>query len=286
MKIGYSSYSLSRAIKAGDLDWLSLIRWVKENGGEHLEIVPFDLGLAEKEPLLKSIVQEAAEQGVLLSSYTIGADFLAEDEALYEAEIKRVLREVEVAAALGVTRMRHDAASRPVKETSVAQFERDLPRVVNACQVIADYAKQYGIVTSVENHGYHLQNSERVQRLVLAVDRENFRTTIDIGNFVCVDEDPIAAVKNNIGLASFVHFKDFYRRNPQSDPGEGWFRSKAGYHLRGAIVGHGDIDIPAVVTVVKESGYDGFVSVEFEGMEECRKGASIGLANLKRYFAA
>jgi sugar phosphate isomerase/epimerase len=81
-----------------------------------------------------------------------------------------------------------------------------------------------------------------------------------------------------------VHFKDFYRRSPQSDLGEGWFKSKAGYFLRGSIVGQGDIDIPSAVKIIKGSGYDGFVSIEFEGMEDCKTGSRIGMQNLRRYF--
>lgn len=33
---------------------------------------------------------------------------------------------------------------------------------------------------------------------------------------------------------------------------------------------------------IKCSGYDGYVSLEFEGMENCRNGSSIGLANARR----
>ena len=40
MKIGLSSYSISRAIRAGEMDILGAVRWVAENGGEHIEIVP------------------------------------------------------------------------------------------------------------------------------------------------------------------------------------------------------------------------------------------------------
>jgi len=285
LKIGLSSYSLSRAINAGEMDILGAIKWIAENGGEHMELSPGALVLAGNDALVKAIVKQAADSGIALSSYTIGANFVTDTDEAYEKEIKRVLGQVDIAAALGVKRMRHDAGSRPIPDTSVANFEKDLPRLVNACRTIADYAKKFDIVTSVENHGYHVQSSERVQRLVLAVDRPNFRTTVDIGNFLCADEDPVAAVKNNIKLASMVHFKDFYRRKPGSDMGEGWFPSRAGYSLRGSIVGQGDIDIPAVVKIIKESGYDGFVSIEFEGMEDCKTGSRIGLQNLKRYFA-
>src|SRR3712207_8560418 len=42
----------------------------------------------------------------------------------------------------------------------------------------------------------------------------------------------------NLPYASIVHFKDFYIRPADTDPGEGWFRSRGGKYLRGAIVGN------------------------------------------------
>jgi inosose dehydratase len=73
---------------------------------------------------------------------------------------------------------------------------------------------------------------------------------------LCVDEDPLSAVKKNITYASMVHMKDFYRRSATYNPGEGWFRSAYGNYLRGAIVGHGDMNIPEIVKIVKQSGND------------------------------
>ncbi|OPZ03913.1 MAG: Inosose dehydratase [candidate division BRC1 bacterium ADurb.BinA364] len=180
--------------------------------------------------------------------------------------------------------MRHDCARRRPPNTSTEQFEKDLPVLIAACRELADYAAQYGIVTSIENHGMHLQASERVRRLVLGVARPNFKTTIDVGNFVCVDEEPYFAVRDNLPFASFIHVKDFHRKPPAADPGEGWNRSSGGAWWRGAIAGHGDIDLPTIVRAIKASGYDGYLSLEFEGLEDPRLGCRIGLDNVKRYW--
>ncbi|MNC62580.1 hypothetical protein D3C75_1126150 [compost metagenome] len=83
-----------------------------------------------------------------------------------------------------------------------------------------------------------------------------------------------------------VHLKDFYIRPQDRHPGEGWFQSSGGNWLRGAIVGQGDIDMPRVLRLVKDSGYDGYLSIEFEGMEECRKGTRLGLEYVKRTWNA
>jgi len=283
MKLGISSYSLIDALSSGEMSILDVIDWTSEHGGEHIELVPMGYTLTDNPDLIEKIKRRANERNIDISNYAIGADFLPETEEAFEQEIARVKKEVDTAAELGVKRMRHDVSFKPPEEASYKQFEKDLPRLVEACQRIADYADQYGIVTSIENHGFYIQASERIQRLIHEVNRPNFKTTLDTGNFLCVDEDPIAAVKNNIHDASMVHIKDFYQR-PLSweNPGSGWFTTTTGNYLRGAIIGHGDIDLREVIKVMKASNYDGYVSIEFEGLEECRKACEISLENARK----
>jgi hypothetical protein len=50
----------------------------------------------------------------------------------------------------------------------------------------------------------------------------------------------------------------------------------------GAIFGHGDIDVYAVLKVICDSGYDGYLSLEFEGMEECKTASRLGMNNVYR----
>ncbi|KIL36080.1 sugar phosphate isomerase [Gordoniibacillus kamchatkensis] len=282
MKLGVSSYSLVKALRSGEMDILGVIDWIADQGGEHVEIVPIGFSLQERPELADEIRAKAESRGIDVSNYAIGANFNTDSEDAYEREIERVLREVDMAARLGVKRMRHDVASST--DLSIRSFNLALGRLAEACRRIADYAAQYDIVTSVENHGYFIQASDRVQALVHAVGRDNFRTTLDVGNFLCVDEDPVAAVQNNIPLASMVHVKDFYVRPAARNPGEGWFKTSHGNYLRGAIVGHGDIDIREALRTVKSAGYDGYISLEFEGLEECRSGTKIGLDNVRRLW--
>ncbi|MFC5471382.1 sugar phosphate isomerase/epimerase family protein [Cohnella suwonensis] len=282
MKFGVSTYCFWQAMQAGELDVLQAIGKIAEMGGEHVEIVPLGYDLTDNPKLVAAIVAKAAEHGLDISNYAIGANFAGLSDEAFEQEIERVLRQVDIAAALGAKLMRHDVANS--EDRSIKRFLEDLPKLADACRRIADYAAGFGITTSVENHGYYVQASDRVQALVGAVGRDNFRTTLDVGNFVCVDEDPLVAVRNNMPYASIVHVKDFYRRPASSDPGEGWFESSNGTRLRGAIVGHGDLDILGALRVVRESGFDGYVSIEFEGMEPCVQATRIALDNTKRLW--
>ena len=201
IKIGLSSYSMSRAINDERMSVFQVMDYIVENGGKHMEIVPCGkLILNGNNELIDQIVAHANKIGLELSSYTIGANFVQPDAEAVKKEVERVKGQIEIGAKLGVQRMRHDCGWRPIPEAGIDQFDKELPLFIDCCGELADYAAKYGITTSIENHGFYVQGSERVKRIVLGVNRANFRTTLDVGNFLCADEDPASAVMNNISI--------------------------------------------------------------------------------------
>ena len=284
MKLGLSSYSLYQAIRDGRMTVVDAVRWTAEQGFEHFEIVPVGFDLRDNPDLTDEIRRTAEACGIALSSYTVGNNFIVDSEEEFEARIAELKKHVDIGARLGVRLMRHDVASVPVPEATIHRFEEELPRLVEGCRCVADYAAQYGIVTSVENHGFFVQAADRVQRLVKLVDRPNFKTTLDVGNFICVDEDPVASVKKNLPYASMVHVKDFYLRPAWMELGEGWFRTAAGNWFRGAITGYGDLDLRSILKEIKAGGYDGYISIEFEGLEDCLEASRLSLGQVRRLW--
>ena len=287
MKIGLSSYSLLKAIKSGEMSILDAIRWIADNGGEHMEIVPYGYSLVDDPELADAVRETAKEAGIALSNYSMPANFVQDTEEMFDEEVARVKLHVDLVDRLGMKHMRHDvtAFTIPQEKMTIEWFEDHLHLMVRGSQLIADYAAQYGITTTIENHGFSVQSSDRVQRVLHEVARPNFKTTLDIGNFMCVDENPMIGVKKNLPYASLIHFKDFYFRPYDQHPGGGdWFLTSNGNYLRGAIVGQGDIEIRKIVKLIKESGYDGYITIEFEGMEECKAASRIAMDNLRRFW--
>jgi len=286
MKLGVTTYSLAGKLREGGMDIFNVIDWIADQGGGHIEVSPGNYIDMETPELPERIREHAANRGLVVSNYAVGGNFVEGDNDNLEREIEQAIRHVDIAHRLGVSRMRHDAAWRAREETTPAQFEKDIKRIAGACRRIADYAAPLGITTSVENHGFHVQSSERVLRLIHEVDRPNFRLTMDIGNFMCADENSVAAVKRAVSYASMIHLKDFYLRPAYRNPGKGWFQTRTGDYLRGAILGNGDVEMWEVLRAIKQSGYDGFLSVEFEGAEDCLNGTSIGLENARAIWDA
>lgn len=269
IKIGFTTYSFSSAVKDGRIDLIGALNLAAEYGAEQMEIASSSGGVINgNHELISDIRKTAKEKNLVLSSYTTGANFVQPDPDALKNEIARVKTEVDTAAELGVTRMRHDCGWRPIPEAGLEQFELDLPVFIDCCGEIADYAAQYGITTSIENHGYYVQGSERVKRVVLGVNRKNFRTTLDVGNFLCADEDPVSAVMNNISIASMIHFKDFHIKRNAPLVEKGYIKTVHGNYLRGALTGDGDVDLKKISQIINDSGYEGSLSIEFEGWED------------------
>lgn len=285
MKLGVSSYSFSRYVREGKLDLFGLIKATAEIGFEGIEFSGFgpEGEGVDRIELAKKVKDACADAGLTIMSWTVGANFLRTD---VDEEIARLKGEVDIAEALGAPRMRHDAGSYADRPNSLADYIEALPIVAKGYRGVTEYAAGKGVKTMIENHGFFFQDSDRVETLIKTVGNPNFGALVDIGNFLCADEDPVMAVRRMAPYAFHVHAKDFHIKCPCADPGDGWFKSRGGVCLRGAIVGHGNVDVKACLAVLKEAGYDGWLSIEFEGMEDNRRALEIGHANLTRYIAA
>ncbi|MBR1585077.1 MAG: sugar phosphate isomerase/epimerase [Clostridia bacterium] len=297
MRIGLSSYSLDREIQSGRMDVGAAIEWAARHGAECMELVPFafrfddpDTGRIDEEKI-RGVRRQARDAGIPLVNYSVLADFCREGEAL-EKEIARVKHEVDIAAALGVPRMRHDVSGfrRPQAQNTAADFDRWLPVMADAAREVTRHGRQVGVNTLIENHGFFANGCDRVERVLRLVNDENYGLLLDTGNVVCVDEDAQVAAAQLAPLTRMVHLKDFYIRT--RDPGDStqfdcagsWFRSRGGKYLRGAILAQGDLDIYAVLRSLKAAGYDGDIAIEFEGLEDAPYASAVSIANAKRIW--
>ncbi len=284
MKIGVSSYSFSRLVNDGVMSQLDVIPKAAELGFESIEFAGFTLPEGESPLSFAEKARAACEKyGLAITNYPIGADFLQGSNGDLNAEIERVKEEVRVAHTLGASGMRHDATQGfPADHHGAKSFDAALPRLMEGCLAVTEFASELGIRTMVENHGYFCQDSDRVEKFICAVNHPNFGALVDIGNFACVDENCAAAVGRLTPYAIHVHVKDFHTKSGMLPcPGEGWFKSRAGNYLRGAIIGHGEIPVQQCLHLLKNNGYDGPLSIEFEGMEDPLTGIRIGLQNLR-----
>lgn len=284
LKIAVSSYSFAKLIRNGKITPLDTIRLAKEIGYDGIEIVDFQApeGMS-KTDWFRQLAEEAKRLSFPVANLAVSANFAQQGDALSE-EIERVKELVDAAAVLGTPSMRHDVV---FDLGSFATYAQALPALAEGCRAVTEYAAGKGIHTVVENHGFIFQDPERLEALYQAVDHPNFGILADMGNFLCGDCDPVISIGKLRESIRLVHAKDFLRKSGEStDPGEGFFKSRGGSYLRGTIIGHGAVCVKSCLYALKNIGYDGWISVEFEGMEDVMTALRINLDNLRAYWEA
>ncbi|MBQ7347315.1 MAG: sugar phosphate isomerase/epimerase [Clostridia bacterium] len=290
MKLAVSSYSFQQYIKAGKMTQLDVVKKAAEMdfaGIDFTDLMPNSAPtLADQLAYAAEIRKEAERYGVEIVAYTIGANLFRGSEEEDAREVARLCGQVDVAAAMGASILRHDVCySEKVGERLIG-FERMLPVIAQNARKITAYAQEKGIRTCSENHGYIAQDSDRVERLFYAVDHENYALLVDIGNFACVDEDSMKAVSRLAPYAIHAHAKDFHIHSFGYTPKEGEkvFSTRACRVLSGCAIGDGDIPVEQCVAILKRAGYDAYLTIEYEGNDDCLAGISRGLQNLKHYI--
>ncbi|MDR2656955.1 MAG: sugar phosphate isomerase/epimerase, partial [Oscillospiraceae bacterium] len=197
MKLTVSSYSLRDLIRdKRATDVSELPRFASELGFEGFEIA----SSAEDALQYAKPVKKACDAlGITVTTVCVGSDFLANDVAM---QVETLHKAVDACAILGAPVLRHDATQGwPSGAHGIHDFKHALPRLSEGYRAVTEYAAGLGVKTSVENHGFFCQDSDRVEALIDAVDHPNFGALVDIGNFLCVDEDPLHAVSKLAPLA-------------------------------------------------------------------------------------
>lgn len=179
-------------------------------------------------------------------------DIALPDEAERTKAVENHYKWVDAAAALGCHSIR-------VNLNGSMDPEVWMPASVAGLTQLATYAKDKNINIIVENHGGPSSNAEMLAEVMEKVGMDNCGTLPDFGNFCikrsegdyysseCVEEyDKYKGVKELMPYAKGVSAKAYNF-------------DEEGYETM--------IDYPRMMDIVLDSGYEGFVGVEYEGSE-------------------
>ena len=282
MKIGVSTYSFAHYITQTGCDYFKVLDIAREIGFDGVDFINLNneqWGIVGDEiEMAKELRAYCEKLGLEVAAYTVGANLMSDD---IDNEIEKLKHCVDVAEALGAKIMRHDVCGK-LKAKPRYNYKDAIADMVPAIREVTEYARAKGIRTCTENHGYIFQSPERVEELIRAVDNDNYGWLCDMGNFMCADVNPINAVTIAAPYAFHVHAKDFLFKEGNAEMPERFFRTAGDNYLRGTVLGHGVVPVANCIRILKKAGYDGYVSLEFEGMEENLPAVRAGYNYLKK----
>ena len=105
--------------------------------------------------------------------------------------------------------------------------------------------------------------------------------TYDSGNMVMGDEDPVDFLKLVAARTVHAHAKDWALVSED----DARLRSRAGKTYVGTVCGEGVLDYPAVIAELKQMKYQGYVSFEYEGLNDPVENLYQGMAYLGELIA-
>lgn len=271
MKVAVSMWSLHREFYAGRLDVVDFIRWVADTEADGVELL--DVFWKDHGTEGPKVLDALRETDLAVGAYAVGNNFVIPDAEARARQVEVITRGIDMARYL-------DSKVVRVFAGDLAEgigFDEARDWIIDGLRKAAAYAEDKGITLALENHGLLAGKGAQVQGLIEEVGSTALKATIDTGNFLLVNEDPVHAVKILASLAGHVHFKDF--RPAQADEAPS-YPALSGKRFVGTIIGEGVVDTEAILGILKDSGYDGWLSVEFEGLEEEKLGAASSVANL------
>ena len=238
-RISLAQWSLHRTLFEGKLDNLDFPRTAKRQFGiEAVEYVnQFFKDKAKDAAYLADLAKRAADEGV--ANLLIMCDGLGNlgdaDAAMRSKAIENHFPWVEAAKRLGCHSIRVNAASK-------GSFEEQQKLAADGLTRLADYAAQMQMAVIVENHGGFSSNGEWLAGVIKLVGKPNCGTLPDFGNFH--DYDRYRGVEELLPFAKGVSAKS---------------------HEFDADGNEVRTDYGRMMKLVVDSGYRGWVGIEYEG---------------------
>ncbi|MBS7642608.1 MAG: sugar phosphate isomerase/epimerase family protein [Candidatus Bathyarchaeia archaeon] len=253
MKIGCTAYSYRKPITDGRMKLEDFIKICGSYMLDGVELTGYYFESTDKS-YLKRIKRLCLDYGLDIYGTATRSDFCKPSRDDRLKEVEHVKRWVDVAYILGAPTLRVFAGSIPQGYS----FEEALEWVVEALKLCGSYGEEYGVVIAMENHGGITSTVEQVSRILDSVGSEWVRLTLDLGNYRI---DPYREIAESLKYTVNIHAK---------------------CHKPSPIRVDEAIDYPRIIPLLREHGYNGYLSIEYEGIAPAEEAVPIVVNGLRR----
>lgn len=245
MKLSLAAYSMRDSLTAKppatptmDLD--GFIDFCAKLGLDGAELTSYYFPETITADYLVGLKRRAHLAGLSVSGGAIGNDYCQADDAKREADVKKTIEWIHRYAILGAPAIRVFAGSISKGETA----EQAIARCAATLERVCEEAGKKGIFLALENHGGITATADSMLKIVHAVKSPWLGVNLDSGNFHV--EDPYAELAKIAPYAVNAQVKASISRGSQHEPA----------------------DFSRIVGILTDSGYTGWLALEYEDKED------------------
>lgn len=262
LRVSLAAYSFRNMLtgKASEkMDLFGFVDWCHEHGIAGAELTSYYFPEEVTHEYLWKLKRHCHMRGVTISGGAIRNDYCSSNDASIQRDLEHTKKWIEYYAFLGAPVIRIFAGEQPKGWTKEQTFER----CAQTCQIACEYAATRGILLGLENHGGITALSEDLLSIVKKVDSTAFGINFDSGNFKSTS-DPYAELALIAPYAVNAQIKvDMFPSGKREET-----------------------DFAKVVKILRESGYSGWLALEYEGDEEVKPAVVKWLDKLQAAVAA
>jgi sugar phosphate isomerase/epimerase len=203
---------------------------------------------------LRDVRMSCLKRGLVLDYIAVSNNF-GKPESELPAEVENVKKWVDIAVKMGVPVVRIFAAWIPEGVDETATWER----MIGCMKEVAEYGEEKGVVIGLQNHnhGCLTRTGDDVVRILKEVDNPYFSHILDTGQYVGSPGASGSRGKEDPML-------NFYGSIEKSAPYAIHVRAKINRIQTGE---ESWLDYPRIFSILREVGYNGFISIVYEGWQ-------------------
>ncbi|MGA2865851.1 MAG: sugar phosphate isomerase/epimerase family protein [Verrucomicrobiota bacterium] len=246
---GCCAYSYRAYLQNGRMTMEQFIVRAVELGVLGVDITTYWLKSTEP-AYLASLRRFAYRQGMPFSGLAIGADLCQPDAPKRKETLETVRKWVDATELLGASHLRVFGERLPAGATE----EQGIQWVAETMKLACEYAATKGVILGLESHGGISTKADNILEILRRVDSPYAGCNLDISNF---PDNPYEQIAACLPFATHAHIRDFY-----------------GDHKA-------PLDLDRVWQLFAQSGYKGFMSLEYEGDEDALSGVPKLIGKIK-----
>jgi sugar phosphate isomerase/epimerase len=272
-------------------DWIEMAKSLGAEGLEMYEGFFWQLDDAYIDSIGEAIQKAGFEMPMLCCS----PDFTDPDPDARRRAVEKEAEMIRITRRLGGPKARCRVLSGQ-RRPHVSR-EQGIAWVVECIDECIAIAKEHDVVLALENHykdGYwqfpeFAQKMDVFLELVNAIpEREYFGVQYDPSNAIVAGDDPVELLRQVADRVVSMHASDRYLTEGATLEDVLLPDGMIGYpdKLKHGVTGQGMNDYDAIFSILRDAGYDGWVSIEdgMNGMDEMRESIEFLKQMRERYF--